>query len=106
MLQKMDDLLQKRKKARLYRQWMANSGLPTEEIPPELHREPRERLAPASEDAFAGEKEAPADSGDGSQQSIDLRVVNQYIRYVFLLWLTITVLLVLLAIAATLLITQ
>ncbi len=104
MLYKLEELLQKRKKARLFQQWTTNSGLPVEEVPPDISGEPRPRHALAT--ALVREKTAPSNPGSENQQSLDLRAVNQYMQHVFLLWLTITILLVLLAIAATLLLTQ
>ena len=100
----MTGFFERRKKTKLYRQWVERDNLPPEEIPSEImereEEEPDESgspLEPASEKGIYSRK---------AQINADIRLVSLPVRVVFLGVSFIAFLLVIIAILSTVLIMQ
>ena len=86
------DYLNKRKKGKLYNQWIQESGLPPDEIPDELQKHP--------DQGETDEDEIASNEGISSTQRRGTIIIP--LRYLFLMIILIAMLLVALAVITTL----
>ena len=99
MLEKISGYFERRRKARLHRQWVNQGGLPPEEIPPEMPN-----AQSAKETDLATEDITHEDvPGYTAQINIDRGMVRLPFRYVLLGLFIIALLLVTLSVVSTIL---
>ena len=89
------DYLKKRTQSKLYKQWVAQSHLPAEEMPPELSNAPS-RLSNSSKDTGPVDPEV--------SRSMVREMINLPVKYLILMLLLIAILLVALSVVTTLMI--
>lgn len=93
------EYLKRKRKERLFKQWVSQAELPPEEVPPELlggH--------PAKETASAGDSLGEGSPEYAAMADIDRGVVRLPVRYVFIGLSVIALLLVVLSVLITVLI--
>lgn len=95
----MTSYLQRRIKGKLFKQWVKESGLPSEAVPSDLSGEPSEEVL---SDDIPLEK-VPQQT---KRVAIDKGIVHLPVRYVVIMLSIIAVLLVTLSVVITILITQ
>ena len=104
MTGKISDFLQKRRSARLFKQWVKTGNLPPEEVPLDLQRYQKKRAYQHSANELGAPLEDVQDDEGYTTGYSHSRMVNIPIRYLFLGLGLLALLLVVLAIVSTILV--
>ena len=103
MADKILDFIQRRRKTKLYKQWVQMDSLPQEDVPQEITSGKKERQAEWS-DAYAGDFAEEDRYRTARREDADSGLVPFPIRYILLGGGLITILLVVIAVLITVLI--